>query len=285
MQSTMLKVRRADVEMHQAGAGAPVLYLHGVYDTHTLRAGLFPFHERLAERCQLLAPAHPGCGESTGVKDVTDIEDLAFHYLDVLDALGLQKATVVGYDLGAWIAAEMAVRNPERFEKLALIGAAGLQLPDGLIGDVFMYAQHRDGGIMRELRDLMFADPDGDIANAIIPDGRVAVADEVRRYKSLTITGRVGWEPPYLHNRKLADRLHRIACPTLLVWGAEDRFVPLANGRAYTKALPQASLSVIDGAGHSVILEKPQECIDLIAPFLETGRLAESATEPIAASA
>jgi pimeloyl-ACP methyl ester carboxylesterase len=280
MQTTIVPVGERTVEVHQAGGGAPVLYLHGIYDVHTAQAGFFPFHERLAERFALTVPAHPGCGESTGMAEITEIEDLAFHYLDLLDALGLDAPTIVGYCLGGWIAAEMAVRNPERVGRLVLIGAAGLQQHDALNGDLFMYSQPRDGGVMRELRELLFAAPASPVANALVPDGRVSVSDEVRRYKSLTLSGRVGWEPPYLHNRKLAGRLHRVRCPTLLLWGGRDRLVPLANGRAYAAALPHAALQVLAEAGHSAILEQPDECVRRLAPFLETGVL--PATEDLA---
>jgi pimeloyl-ACP methyl ester carboxylesterase len=124
---------------------------------------------------------------------------------------------------------------------------------------------------MRELREILFNDADGALANAIVPDGRVNIPDEVRRYKSLTIGGRVGWEPPYFHNRKLAKRLRRVSCPTLLVWGENDRFVPPANGRAYAAALPNATMKTIPGCGHSVVIEKPEECLALLGPFLAGG--------------
>jgi len=269
----MVDVRGKKVELLESGAGEPVLYLHDMWDLHTAQGGMFPFHEQLSSKFKMLAPAHPGCGESDSIKSIGDMDDLAFHYLDVLDALGLRSAAIVGVGLGGWIATEIAVRNPERVSRLALVGAAGLQRPGAQIADIFMYSQHRDGGIMRDLRNLLFGDADSALAEAIVPDGRVNIPDEVRRYKSLTLTGRVGWEPPYLHNRKLLDRLHRVTCPALLIWGEEDRFVPLANGRAYAEHLPKAALKVLPGVGHSAILEAPEQCMGLIAPFLSTGTL------------
>jgi len=109
------------------------------------------------------------------------------------------------------------------------------------------------------------------IAKSIVPDGRVNIPDEVRRYKSLTLGGRVGWEPPYFHNRKLRDRLRRVACPTLLLWGEHDRFVPLANGRAMAESIPGAVLRTLSAAGHGAWIEQPRECFDIIAPFLAGG--------------
>jgi len=273
MTTRMVDVRGKKVEVLESGSGEPVLYLHDMWDLHTAQGGMFPFHEQLAAKFKLIAPAHPGCGESDSIKSIADIDDLAFHYLDVLDALGLKSAAIVGTGLGGWVATEIAVRNPERVSRLALVGAAGLQMPGAQIADIFMYSQHRDGGIMRDLRNLLFGDADSALANSIVPDGRVNIPDEVRRYKSLTLAGRVGWEPPYLHDRKLLDRLHRITAPALLIWGEQDRFVPLANGRAYEANLPKAALKVLPGVGHSAILEAPEQCMALIAPFLSTGAL------------
>lgn len=273
MTTRMVDVRGKKVEVLESGSGEPVLYLHDMWDLHTAQGSMFPFHEQLAAKFKLLAPAHPGCGESDSIKSIADIDDLAFHYLDVLDALGLKSAAIVGVGLGGWVATEIAVRNPERVSRMALVGAAGLQMPGAQIADIFMYSQHRDGGVMRDLRHLLFGDADSALANSIVPDGRVNIPDEVRRYKSLTLAGRVGWEPPYLHDRKLLDRLHRIAAPALLIWGEQDRFVPLANGRAYEANLPKATLKVLPGVGHSAILEAPEQCMALIAPFLSTGAL------------
>lgn len=274
MQTRLLDVRGQKVELIEAGAGEPVLYLHDIWDVHTAQAGMFPFHEQLATFCRVTIPAHPGCGQSSGISEISDIEDLAFHYFDVFDALGIKSASVVGTGIGGWIAAEMAVRNPERFKRLALIGAAGVQLPDAQIADLFMYSQNRDGGIMDALRELLFADSNSSLANRIVPDGRVGIADEVRRYKSLTLAGRVGWEPPYLHNRKLLSRLRRIACPTLLIWGEQDRLIPLTNGAAYATHIPGSKLIQFAGCGHSVILEKPDECRQSLQAFFTSGALA-----------
>src|SRR6185295_5029860 len=77
----------------------------------------------------VIAPAHPGCAQSDELAEGYGIEDVIFHYLEVFDALGLESFDLVGHCVGGWIAAELAVRYPERVRRLGLIGACGLFVP------------------------------------------------------------------------------------------------------------------------------------------------------------
>ena len=162
----------------------------------------------------------------------------------------------------------MAVRNPERVGKLILIDSAGLQMPGALIGDLFMYVLHRDGGVMQELRELLFKNPDSTIAHEIIPDGRVNIPDEVLRYKSVTLAARVGWEPPYLFNKKLLGRLHRITSPTLVLWGENDRIIPPVYAEDFTRLVTSSELLVIRNAGHLLMIERAEVFAAAVSKFL-----------------
>ena len=95
--------------------------------------------------------------------------------------------------------------------------------------------------------------------------GRIAnlVAQPTRR--SALFAGRIGWNPPYLYDRKLRDRLRRISCPTTVVWGREDHLVPPTHGEVYAQGIPGARLEIIDGAGHSPHLEQPEKTAELVA--------------------
>ena len=135
---------------------------------------------------------------------------MVFHYLEVLDALKLTQFDLVGSCVGGWIAAELAVRHPEKIRKLVLIGAAGLFVEGALIGDVFMNGAAR---VRLELRDfagnafLQRRPPD---ALEMFPDGKGEMEDEVRRYQMLRLSSRIGFKPPYFYNHSLRNRLHRI---------------------------------------------------------------------------
>jgi pimeloyl-ACP methyl ester carboxylesterase len=96
--------------------------------------------------------------------------------------------------------------------------------------------------------------------------------DEERRlagYQSMTVLARLAWERPY--DPKLPERLHRIQCPTLLLWGANDKLVPPAYGEAYRKHLPQAELKLISECGHMGMFEKETEFVEAVTTFCRQG--------------
>ena len=75
----------------EAGAGDPLIYLHGFADIHGSSDDWLPFHRALAAGVRVLAPAHPGCNASAENEDIDTIEDVVFHYLQVLDAIGIDQ--------------------------------------------------------------------------------------------------------------------------------------------------------------------------------------------------
>lgn len=256
------------VELAESGRGTPLLYLHGFADVHGASVGWLPMHEQLARSYRLIAPAHPGCAGSHESEAIDTIDDVEFHLLELLDALGLTKVDVVGHCFGGWLAAELAVRNPERVNRLVLIGASGLFVPGEPIGDLFWEVQAQNGVEYRGLRELLFADAAAPAAHDMLPDGRSDAAREISRYKVMRYASRVGFKPPYFYNRNLIDRLHRFEGKSLLLWGGEDRMVPLAHARAYEQGLKGARLHIIAGGGHAVIVEQPAAVAAAIRTFL-----------------
>jgi pimeloyl-ACP methyl ester carboxylesterase len=267
MSRRSVDIRGRQVEVIEAGEGPPLVYLHGFADVHGVAHDLLPFHERLAQHAQVIAPAHPGCAGSKELES-SSIDDVVFHYLELLDALGLARFDLVGHCVGGWIAAEIAVRHPERIARLVLIGACGLFVPGALIGDIFMHAQPERGTDLCTLRALLFAQADAADARRWFPDGRGDLDEETRRYQMLRFGSFVGFKPPYFYHRELRERLHRAAMPALVVWGAQDRMVPPAHGWAYCAGLPGArELTVIEGAGHAVQIEQPDRIADAVIAF------------------
>ena len=137
---------------------------------------------------------------------------MAFHYVELFDALGLGEVILGGVSLGGWIAAEFAARWPERVKKLWLSAAPGLWVEEQPLPDLFREMTDR-----QKRRDPAVPRPaglHGQVGDRR-PRGRGAV---LSAYQSLTVLARLVWERPY--DPKLASRLHRVQCPTLLLWGA-----------------------------------------------------------------
>ncbi len=258
-----------NVTVAEAGKGRPVLYLHGFADVHAGSVGWLPFHDVLAESYRVIAPAHPACAGSDEDEDIDTIDDVIFHTLQVMDAMGLGKVDIVGTCFGGWIAAELAVRNPERVGRLVLIGASGLMVPGQPIGDLFWQIQPENGIEYKGLRKLLFSRADHPAALALFPDVRSDIERGLSQFKAMRFASRVGFKPPYFYHRKLRERLGRFKGEALLVWGDTDRMVPLTHAEAYRTGLGgKTKLKIVAGAGHSPHVEKPKVVAGQIQSFL-----------------
>ena len=184
---------------------------------------------------------------------------MAFHYLQVLDALGIDELHLAGASIGGWIAAEIAIRIPERVRSLALIGATGLYVPQQPIADIFMFVQAKNGGDFSDYRHTLFRDANVPEALAMFPNGRMPAERDLLRYRMFRFASRVGFAPPYLHDRKLRKRLPRFTGPAVVIAGERDNLVPVAHARAYAEGLRKAELKLVAGAGNSAVVERPDD--------------------------
>ena len=244
--------------IRHAGEGTPFVYLHSTLGESAM---WLPFFQTWSKKFRVLVPTHPGFGKSGGFDEIDNIADMAFHYVELFDALGLEEVVLGGASLGGWIAAEFAVRWPERVKKLWIADAPGLWVEEQPLPDLFRIMHDRE-----KMRDLLFYEPKGAMATMVIkndPDEETMMA----AYQSLTALARLVWERPY--DPKLASRLYRIQCPTLLVWGEHDKLVPPAYGEAYKKHIAGAELKLIPKCGHMPMFEKEAEFVDMITRFAE----------------
>ncbi len=270
MQEEMLATPVGKIQLFRSGnrSGPPVVYLHSAGGEGTNAA-----IEDLATDHDVYVPIFPGFGASEGLDQIDDIEDAAFHLLDVLDALELAAPNVVGLSLGGWLAAELATRSPERVGKLVLCSAVGLYIEGAPVEQIF-------GRSPAEMAGLLYADLSHPMAQMML-----AVSDQVSDvmrlaevpmgllmplWQSMAATAKIGWNP-YLHNPRLPRRLRRVQAPTLVVAGAADRFLPRAHAEFYAGAIPGARLEIVEGAGHMVPVEKPAVFAALVRGFLGTG--------------
>ena len=127
--SRTLSVSGVNLELVEGGAGRPLLFLHA---GEGLRPNL-PWLQLLARHFHVLAPHHPGFGNSALPDWFATVDDLAYLYLDLAEQLDLKDAILVGASFGGWVAAEMAVRNTDRFARLALAAPLGIKVRAGFL--------------------------------------------------------------------------------------------------------------------------------------------------------
>ena len=261
-----LNVQGRNIQIYEGGEGTPLLYLHGIADMHGLSDEKTNLIDLLEKNYRIIAPAMPGCVGSEEDNSLENIDDLRFHTLEVMDELGLEKVNIVGNCVGGWLGAELSVNNPERVDKLVLAGASGLFVSGEQIGDLFMAVQPLNGTI-DDVRHMLFDDGNGELAGEWIPDQLAGKSQGMLRYKIFRCIARFGFKPPYFYDPKLIERLHRFKGKSLIIWGERDQFVPMRHAEAYEKGIPNSSSQIIEGCGHAVNLEAPQQVSDLISEF------------------
>src|SRR5919108_2202353 len=251
-----ISVGGVDVHTLVGGQGPALLVLHGA----GANRGWVRWIEQVAERFTVWAPTHPGFGESGDAEWMEGVDDLARFHLWFIEAAGLQRPHVVGHSIGGWTAAEMATMSPGAIDRLVLVAATGLKPEQGEILDVFY---HSDA----ELRDMIVHDP------ATVPEwaelfGRAPSPRDVELAdRNREMTARLAWKP-YMHNPRLPRVLPRVSNPTLIVWGREDRIVPVECGEQYRRLLPNATLTVLERCGHLAPVEQPDAFARLVLGFL-----------------
>jgi pimeloyl-ACP methyl ester carboxylesterase len=251
-QRSVERIAGCDISLWRGGKGEPLLYLHGARG-----AGQWlPFMAALAERFDVLVPEHPGFGRSETPEWLDNVGDLAYFYLDFIEAKGLGGVHLVGTSLGGWIAAEIAVRDSSALKSLTLVAPAGIQVNGVPKGDTFLWSP-------QETAHNLVADPA--LAEKML---QVQPSDEEQALmlKNSVTVARLAWEPRF-YNPHLAKWLHRVSLPTLLLWGDQDKVIPPPYGPAFKQLIPHAELKVIAACGHLPHIEKPDAFVDAIVTF------------------
>ncbi len=252
-----ITVADAEIQLLSIGEGEPLLLLHGSGGNRTH----LMYQEELGKHYHVYAPSHPGFGASERPEWLQTVPDTACFYLWMLEEMGLEGINVVGFSLGGWIAAEMAMMHPKAFKRLILVGSAGLKPVESEATDIFLISGP-------QVLEKMFYDakssPEYDKFFGAEPDPEHRELAERNREMAARLT----WKP-YMHDPRLAGLLPRIKAEVLLLWGRQDALIPLECGDLYKAALPNASLKVIENCGHSPQYEKPVEFTDIVLEFLK----------------
>jgi pimeloyl-ACP methyl ester carboxylesterase len=260
MISTLLVTRpqldAVAVTLSDTGEGRPFLILHGGAGPFSV-AG---FAELLAgsDEVRVVIPTHPGFNGTPRPPDMSQMQDVASLYAQLLEELDLTDVTVIGNSIGGWIAAELGLLNSHRVGRLVLVDAVGLQIDAHPIVDFFSLT-------MAQVADLSYADPDRFRINVEAMPAPQKAAMAANRATLQTYGGTTMADPGLL------DRLAGISAATLVVWGAADRIVPVEHGHAYANQIPGAQLAIIEKAGHLPQLEAPDEMLSLVWSFIRSG--------------
>lgn len=251
-----------------SGTGPAVVFLHG------LGASMYAWRKNLgpiaAAGYRVVAFDNRGFGFSDKPASGYDNASYVRLVVTLLDSLHLPDAVLVGHSMGGAIAAQVAIEHPERVRGLVLIGSAGLGAREPLVlrvgrwpllGPLVLALRGR--GVTSRLLKASYTDP-----------RKVSPADVDQYYAPVA-------EPDYGRALRgvlrefrfdgLADRLEHVAAPTLVLWGEQDRLIPIALGRALAAGIPHAAFLSVPRAGHSVQEEAPEEVNRLVLRFLKDG--------------
>jgi pimeloyl-ACP methyl ester carboxylesterase len=247
-----VRVGGLTLRLRKGGTGDPVLVLS--HDIGSLER--LPFYDALAQRFTVYLPSHPGYDGSERPDWMRSVRDVAVAYQLLLASIGVTNASLVGLGFGGWIAAEMATMSPPAIRRLVLVGAMGVKPVHGEILDqaIVSYIDYvRAGFEDQRVFDRHFgAEP---------PTSLLEQWDLNRE-----MTFRIAWKP-YMYSPTLPHLLGGVQTPALIVWGRDDKVVPLECGEVYARALPRSRLAFVVGSGHFVDMEQPEALAKLIMDF------------------
>ena len=250
------------------GSGPAVVFIHGLGAwMYAWRAALEPV---LAAGYRVTAFDNRGFGFSERPDSGYGNADYARLLVAMLDSLGITDAVLVGHSMGGAIAAQVAIEHPERVRGLVLIAPAGYGVSEPwtlrvarvpLVGRALSGLRGR--WTVSQLLRSTYADPsrvtahdiDQYYAAAAVPRSTVSLRGVFREFRFDDLRGRLG----------------RIQAPTLLIWGARDRWIPLSLGRAMSLDLANGALVAVPEAGHDVHEERPDEVVPTLLAFLRNG--------------
>jgi pimeloyl-ACP methyl ester carboxylesterase len=251
------------------GRGAPLLMIHGFLESHRCWE---PILEVLRAHFSLVMLDLPGHGESDRPSQYSYTVDAFAHTIaGLMDALGLSHVTMMGHSFGGTLAMAMAAWYPERVERVVAVDPAiyPLRFPlEGrlallpFVGEILFKRLYSQRDLRRYFRRDVYLDPRLPTEESVQyywermnqPGGREAI------YRTLQTLA---------HLETMESLLHRVVSPTLLVWGAQDRMVPLSDGHRLEQAIKKSKLIAIPGSGHAPQEERPEEFCAAVLPFLQ----------------
>jgi pimeloyl-ACP methyl ester carboxylesterase len=230
------------VAYREAGAGEALLLIHGMAGSSATWRAVLP---QLSKKHRVVAPDLFGHGASAKPRADYSLGAFAAWLRDLLDELAITRATVVGQSLGGGVAMQFTYQHRDYCQRLVLISSGGL------------------GTDLSWILRILSAPGAELVLPAIAPQPVLNVGNKLGSW--LTSAG-----------ISAVNKLHLSSGPTLLIWGDQDRIIPVAHGYAAHDALPDSRLEVLPGIGHFPHVESPSAVADILDDFIvTTGRNAD----------
>lgn len=255
----MVRTRAGEVAYSDVGEGPVVMLLHAtLHDRHDFDA-IVP---SLRRDHRVIAVDWPGHGDSPAPRELPTAKLFADVLADVVAALDLPPAAIVGNSVGGFAAARLAIAEPQRVSRMVLVNTGGfvanpaVKLYCRLLGTPPVMTRV----LPRFIPSYMKATSDSDRAVQERAVARARTADGVRLAAAL-------WRSFASPDYDLRPQANRITAPCLIVWGSKDTAAPMLVGRATAAAIPGSRLEVLP-TGHVVFSSDPEGFLAIAAPFL-----------------
>jgi pimeloyl-ACP methyl ester carboxylesterase len=271
-----LEIDGREVNYCELGQGPAILFVHG------LGASWQSWLEQMPEFAashRVVAMDLPGFGYSESPSEDISIEYYARWAAEFMDVLGIESAAVVGNSMGGFVSAELAIKSPERVQRLVFVSAAIFWQNRRRAQPLVQLARMSDAVVARALvratddiatrRRLRYAA----LASAGFRYPQY-VSDELAHEMVRSARRTDGFLPALeaLAGYDLEEELPKISCPTLIVWGASDQLVSVKDAERLEDLIPDSRREVFERTGHVAMLERPERFNRLLQEFLAEER-------------
>ena len=269
-----VRVQDRWMNMIDMGSGPPVLFIHGLSGCWQNWLEQLPL---FARDHRVIAVDLPGFGQSEMPVEEISITGYADAIDELMETLEIEEARIVGNSMGGFIGAELAIQHPERVERLVLVAAAGLSIES--------IRTERKKGLRHRAENVVFFTL-GHIASR---SHQVALRPRLRHALLMLVAAHPAQLPAPLAAQQvlgsgkpgfsdaleamcrypLRDRLEKIACPTLIIWGEKDLLVPVKDAAIFEKLIPDARKIIYEDTGHVSMMERPARFNSDVKAFLD----------------
>lgn len=249
-----ININGLNIEYSDIGSGIPVLLLHGWGSSFDTYKGII---SALSDRARLVAPNFPGCGNSETMEVPWKLEDYCDFVLEFIKKTGLDNPVMIGHSHGGRVILKMVAEGMVNPPKIVLLDSAGL-IPKK--------------SFKQKFRAKSFKAIKAALSLPVIKNHSEGLLNKARAYYG---SADYNAAPLVLRqtmvslvNTDLRDIIHKITCPTLLIWGDKDTATPLSDAKIIESLIPDCGLCVLEGTGHYSFCEKPYEAHRILQSFI-----------------